>query len=619
MKTAIIDLPWLIPPPDDFKARCASLNGDTPGGGPLRSLANHALNLNQITHLRKTMERVEDLSPLTPLRLATLSNGTTDFMIPAMAVSALRHGIAVQVANVPFGMVAQQAFDPNSELYRGNPDVVLLALDHRGLPLQDSADAALAYVKDLCRAITETCDALIIVQTLAPVPEPLFGNFDSLYDASTKARIEAFNAGLVRLVAGGPQVLLDAATIAATVGLDTWHDPVQWYLAKLPFAQTCLPLYADYVGRLLGAARGKSRRCLILDLDNTLWDGVIGDDGLDGIVLGQGDPAGEAFLAVQRMALALRDRGVILAVCSKNNDEVARQPFRDHPEMLLKEEQITVFQANWEDKASNIEAIAANLNLGLESLVFLDDNPAERAQVRAALPDVAVPEIPADPALYPRILAAAGYFDAITFSSEDSDRVAQYQANAKRQEVLVKARDLGDYLCSLNMVLTVKPFDSVARPRITQLINKSNQFNLTTRRYSEQQVAAFETNADIHTFQARLEDSFGDNGMISVVICRANDEVWEIDTWLMSCRVLGRRVEEALLNTIVKSAEKEGAKFLHGLYCPTPRNELVKDHFKKLGFEFAERKDDDTKIWRLDVSSFKSKDVPIRITLGRSI
>ncbi len=613
MKTAVIDLPWLAPPPEDFKARCDELGGGAPCGGRLRSLAGHALNLNQMTRLHKAMGRIEDFSPLTPLRLATLSNGTADFTTAAISASALRHGIAVDVVDVPFGMVAQQAFDVNSDLYSGKPEVVLLALDHRGLPLGESADEALAHVEAVCQAITETCGALVIVQTLAAVPEPLFGNFDSLYEASIKARIEAFNAGLVRMVRNGPQVLLDTAAIAATVGLDKWHDPVQWYLAKLSFGQTCLPLYADYVGRLLGAIKGKSRRCLILDLDNTLWGGVIGDDGLDGIVLGQGDPAGEAFLAVQRMALSLRDRGIMLAVCSKNTDETARRPFREHPEMLLKEEHITVFQANWEDKASNIEAIAAELNIGIDSLAFLDDNPAERAQVRAALPDVAVPELPSDPALYPRILAAAGYFDAVAFSQEDRDRVAQYQANAKRLKVKSKARDLGDYLGSLNMVLTVKPFDSIARPRITQLINKSNQFNLTTRRYTESQVAAFETDANVRTFQARLEDTFGDNGIISIVMCHAGGDAWEIDTWLMSCRVLGRRVEEALLNTIAKAAQSEGVRFLNGLYIPTPRNELVKDHFKKLGFERIEHQDNDTTLWRLDLSVFKTLDVAMQV------
>ncbi len=613
MKMALIDLPWLLPPPEDFKARCDALGGGVASGGDLRSLSGLALNLNQMTRLHKAMARIEDFSPLSPLRLATLSNGTTDFMTSAIAVSALRHGIAVDLVDVPFGMVAQQAFDANSKLYQGKPDVVLLALDHRELPLGKNADEALAHVEAICQAISETCGALIIVQTLAAVPEPLFGNFDSLYGPSPRARIESFNAGLLQMVEQGSQVLLDVAVIAATAGLDKWHDPVQWYLAKLPFAQTCLPLYADYVGRLLGAVKGKSRRCLILDLDNTIWGGVIGDDGLDGIVLGQGDPAGEAFLAVQRMALTLRDRGIMLAVCSKNTDEIARQPFREHPEMLLKEEHITVFQANWEDKASNIEAIAAELNLGLDSLVFLDDNPAERAQVRAALPDVAVPEIPGDPAFYPRILAAAGYFDAISFSSEDGDRVAQYQANAKRLEVKSKSRDLGDYLGSLDMVLTVKPFDDIARPRITQLVNKSNQFNLTTRRYTEQQIADFEADEKTRTFQARLEDSFGDNGIICIVICQVRDEVWEIDTWLMSCRVLGRRVEEALLNTIALAAKTEGARFLNGLYIPTPRNELIKDHYQKLGFEFLEQQDDGAFLWRLDLALFTEIDVPLRV------
>ena len=306
----------------------------------------------------------------------------------------------------------------------------------------------------------------------------------------------------------------------------------------------------------------------------------------------------------------------MLAVCSKNDDALARKAFREHPEMLLKEEHFTIFQANWEDKPSNIEVIAKAMNLGLESLVFLDDNPAERAQVRAALPEVAVPELPMDPAFYPRVLLSAGYFDAVSFSDEDRSRVAQYQANAKRVEVQSKARDLGDYLASLDMVLTVRPFDQASRARVTQLINKSNQFNLTTKRYTENQVAEIELNEKVYTIHARLHDAFGDNGIISVVICRVEDEVWDIDTWLMSCRVLGRRVEEAFLNTVAAAAKRAGARYLRGRYIPSPRNELVANHFQKLDFELLDRQADGSSLWQLALASRKLTVVPIRVDEG---
>jgi FkbH-like protein len=353
----------------------------------------------------------------------------------------------------------------------------------------------------------------------------------------------------------------------------------------------------------------------VLDLDNTLWGGVIGDDGLDGIVLGQGSPRGEAFLSVQQAAFDLRSRGVVLAVCSKNNDEVARAPFREHTEMLLREEHIAVFQANWIDKASNLEAIAKTLNIGLDALVFLDDNPAERAQMRAALPMVAVPELPQEPAWYAWTLHAAGYFEAANYSAEDRLRSESYRADAKRAEVMAKARDLGDYLSSLEMVITVSPFDTKGRQRIAQLINKSNQFNLTTRRYTEAQVAAMETDADLFTLQVRLEDKFGDFGMIGVVICRPDAEesgLWDIDTWLMSCRVLGRKVEEGMLYKIVEELRRRGATRLIGRYFPTAKNNMVRDHYGKLGFDLIEEPAEG-RVFELQLSGYVDPQLPFRI------
>jgi FkbH-like protein len=364
------------------------------------------------------------------------------------------------------------------------------------------------------------------------------------------------------------------------------------------------------VCRILAARLGKSRRCLILDLDNTLWGGVIGDDGLEGILIGNGNPTGEAHLQLQQTILALRARGVVLAVSSKNEDAIARLPFKDHPDMVLKEDHIAVFQANWSDKASNIRAIAQTLSLGLESMVFLDDNPVERLQVRRELPEVAVPELPDDPALYARVLAAAGYFEAITFSDEDRKRAAFYQDNAKRVEILSQSSDMDAYLKALDMEITLTPFDSIGRARIAQLISKSNQFNLTTKRYSEAEVKSLEADDTYFTRQVRLKDSMGDNGMISVLICKKAAEVWTIDTWLMSCRVLGRQVEEAVLQDLVHHAKAEGATRLIGHYFPTGRNVIVKDHYKNLGFERADATQAG-EIWRLEMSAYQEKKLPM--------
>jgi FkbH-like protein len=280
--------------------------------------------------------------------------------------------------------------------------------------------------------------------------------------------------------------------------------------------------------------------------------------------------------------------------------------------MLLKEEHIAVFQANWQDKASNLKAIAETLNIGIDALVLLDDNPAERAQVREALPMVAVPELPSDPAFYADTLLAAGYFESIGFTAEDRQRADQYQANAARAEVLGAATNLESYLQSLRMRAICGPFDAIGRVRITQLINKTNQFNLTTRRYTEAHVQQFERAGSGLTLQVRLIDCFGDNGMIAVVICVAERTDWIIDTWLMSCRVLNRKVEQAMLNHIVGCARAAGMRTLIGQYFKTERNGMVKDHYSRLGFSQLQMSEEGSR-WQLDVASYVGAPVPIEI------
>jgi FkbH-like protein len=359
---------------------------------------------------------------------------------------------------------------------------------------------------------------------------------------------------------------------------------------------------------------GKSGKVLILDLDNMVWGGVIGDDGLEGIQIAQGDARGEAQLAVQRLALELRQRGIVLAVSSKNSDEAAREPFEKHPEMLLKLDHIAVFQANWNDKAINIQAIAEELSLGLDAMVFLDDSPVERGLVRKLLPQVAVPELPEEPAYYARTLAAGGYFEAVAFAGEDLKRAGFYQDNARRATLQKQACGVDAYLASLDMTITFRPFDATGRARIVQLINKSNQYNLTTRRYTDPEVTEAENDPVVFTLQVRLADIFGDNGMISVVICQpAQAGVWEIDTWLMSCRVLGRKVEYMVLREILEHARSAGIRKLAGTYRPTDRNKLVVDHYARLGFTRVGEDESGLTRWELLVEGAEPESAPMRV------
>ena len=620
---------WLPRPPADFAARCrASLESGDSGaelGKQLQALASYALDDNDLDRVAKLIAesraRGRSLSPLIPFRLGILSNATTDFIVPAFAASAARHGIALECVASPYGQVMQAALSPDSEINRGQLDAVLIAVDYRGYPLTstpgDAAaakanlDEALAQMLRIRSAISTNGRTICIVQNLAPPAESLLGSLDEVVPGTLKAIIQEFNRAVAQSIAGSQDVLFDVAGLAATVGLAEWHAPDQWNLAKLPFSSAYLPLYGEHLARLIAALRGKSRRCLITDLDNTLWGGVIGDDGLEGIQLAQGDATGEAYLELQRYLLMLRQRGVVLAVSSKNSDEMARLPFRKHPEMLLREEHFAVFQANWNDKASNIQAIAGELSLGLDAMVLLDDNPAERKLVRELLPQVAVPELPDDPAFYVRVLNAAGYFEAVTFSSEDVKRADYYQENARRVNLQKQHGDIESYLASLQMVITFQPFDETGRARIAQLINKSNQFNLTTRRYTEPEVAAVQADPHCFTLQVRLADIFGDNGMISVVICRRREaDVWEIDTWLMSCRVIGRRLEETVLQEILQHAKRAGVLKLWGTYIPTERNQVVVEHYAKLGFQQIAAEPDGITRWELDVNSAVVKCAP---------
>jgi len=628
MSSLYSDLSWLPRPPADFNDRCrAILENPDDAGARLRRLASTALDENQLVRLARVIGRLRaenrPLTPLTACRLAILSNSTADFFPPVLTATAARHGLALECLTGGYGQAMQESLDPSSPLNAFGANAVLIGLDWRGLPLRFSpgneaesvaaVDEALRYLEAIVGGIQRNGSAVCILQTIASPVERLFGSLDRSAPGTPRRVADQVNAGIAEMSKRSGCALLDVAGLAEIVGLGNWHSPAEWNLAKVPFAQMFLPLYADHVCRLLAALNGKSRRCLVLDLDNTLWGGVIGDDGLKGIQVAQGDPLGEAYLDFQRYALTLRERGVVLAVSSKNEDATARLPFREHPEMILKEEHFAVFQANWSDKATNLLAIAEELALGIDSLVFADDNPFERELVRQKLPQVAVPEMPTDPSLYARTLSAAGYFEAAVLSREDLSRAAYYDGNARRAALRRQSGDILEYLASLDMEIVFRPFDEAGRARIAQLINKSNQFNLTTRRYTEAEVAAAESDRNCFTLQIRLLDNLGDNGMISVIICRAEGDAWYIDTWLMSCRVLGRCVEQMTLRELLRRAAARNIRALIGRYRPTERNRMVERHYAKLGFEPVSEESDGSTLWRLDVAGATVEAAPMRV------
>ena len=582
----------------------------------LLELAQCRLDFVQTARLDKVLRGFRDelsavLKKSPPLKLALIGSSTLTHLIPGIRVAAARRGMAVEIFEGHYGSYHSELLDSSSELYSFGPDVVLIAIDahHVASAEERNQGRTLETLASCWQLAREGLGATVIQQTILPVFPPLLGSNEHHHAQSAHSSIVRLNQQLRERAAAEHVVLLSVDHISHGDGIQRWYEPALWHRFKQEVHPRMAPLYGEHVARLLASMRGQSFKCLVLDLDNTLWGGVIGDDGLNGIHLGQGHAVGEAFASFQRYVKSLGERGVILAVCSKNDLENAQSPFERHPEMVLRASDIACFVANWGDKATNLRTIAETLNIGLDSLVFADDNPFERNLVRRELPMVAVPELPEDPALYEQVLAAAGYFEAISLTGEDRERNRLYLANSQRERVRAASTDMNAYLRSLDMKLVWSPFDADNLARVTQLINRSNQFNLTTRRYSYEEVESLLGNASALTLQLRLIDAFGDNGLIAVVIGRfADRDTMEIDTWLMSCRVLGRQVEEATLNVLVEQARALGVASLKGLYIPTAKNGMVRQHYERLGFERLSTLEENASVWRLSLKRLRSEE-----------
>jgi FkbH-like protein len=591
------------PGPEEFRQRLrAALEVDSPQARlkHLADLAQFRLGFLETIQLDNALKQTAtvDVSGFSRVRLAVLSSCTVDHLFPAIRVGGLRRRLVFDLYKGAFGQYRQEILDPASSLRAFAPEIILLSLTAReaiaGVPLgvtADEAERAVARTTDeLCELWTSARNnfgALIIQQSFLDVSDSLFGSYDRLVPGAPIRLVARLNERVADAAARDRVLLLDVARASAREGIDAWFDVTRWLQGKIEIAPQAASTYGELVSRVVAAQRGQSRKCLVLDLDNTLWGGVIGDDGLDGIVLGEGSALGEAHLALQRFAKLLKERGIILAVCSKNDLGVAELAFRDHPEMALRRSDIAAFVANWTDKAENLRAIAQQLNIGLDSLVFVDDNPVERARVRESLPMVAVPELPSDAANYVRCIADAGYFEAVSFTDEDRDRAGQYAANAERETLRTASQGIEPFLRGLDMRMEFGPVAPVDLARTTQLINKTNQFNTTTRRYTAEDVAKFASSPENLALQFRLVDRFGDNGLVSVMVMRpvvGGPDVLEIDTWVMSCRVFGRELEFEVMNVAVEFARSRGVRELRADYIPTEKNGIVSDLFGRLGF-----------------------------------
>jgi FkbH-like protein len=547
------------------------------------------------------------------IRLAVLGGFTTTQLATFVDLALFALGIDAQIYESDFGVVRQEILDPASGLYDFRPQVVWLAVGRRDVahrPAIGARGSALSAVERECQewahlwaTIHERLGGHVIQNNFVLPPWRSCANYE-MRETGTLTR---FLADVNRAISDAPPpyvTIHDVDYLAACAGRWQWDDSRFVHHAKLPCAPEYLFDYAHSITSLIGVQLGTAKKCVVLDLDNTLWGGIIGDDGIGGIRLGHGSAEGEAFLAFQEYVKALQQRGVVLAVCSKNNEETARDVFLNHPEMIIRLEDISAFRANWIDKPANLRAIAAELNIGLQSIVFVDDNPAERAIVRQLLPEVAVPELPQDASGYVEAIERHRYFQTLSIADEDLQRVEYYRADALRREVQTTAADIDAFLKSLNMVGRICPVTSANVDRTAQLIQRSNQFNLTTRRYSAAEILSRVTDPSSITATVTLGDRFGDNGLISVAFASAKDDALAIDLWLMSCRVLKRGVEHCLLNHLCDLAKARGLRRLRGEYIPTAKNAMVRRHYAELGFTEVASDDTGRTTWELPLDGW---------------
>lgn len=530
-------------------------------------------------------------------RLAVIGDCATQQLATALRGESVRRGFVLDVFDADYDQMEAQLLDLQSEVYTFQPDYILLfaSLEKLKLRFYDTAPAArtgfasaeMERFTALWQAVAANSKAKVLMFDFPEGEDSVFGSFALRTPVSFGFQVRKLNLLLAETIASDFPFVYPIAlsTVQTMRGKEAFFEDRTWYLAKMAVCTDVLPAVASRILDTVLALNGRVKKCVVVDLDNTLWGGVIGDDGIDGIQLGElGD--GPAFAALQRWLLELKRRGILLAVCSKNNNDTAREPFEKHPEMLLKLDDFAAFVANWENKAQNIQQIQKSLNIGMDSFVFLDDNPFERNLVREMLPDVTVPELPEDPAMVPAFLESLHLFEAVSYSEEDAARTAQYQAEASRTAAQAKFQSYDEYLEALDMQGEIKPFDSFHFPRIAQLTQRSNQFNLRTQRYSESDIAQMAQDPEYLTRYMTLSDRYGEHGLISVVICKkiAEDTLF-IDTWLMSCRVLRRGVEECLFDAIVKMTLDAGYKYLRAEYLPTAKNKMVEHFYDTMGMQ----------------------------------
>jgi FkbH-like protein len=583
-----------------------------------RALADvwqHEASPSAASFVVQRFEQIRSSLKLQPYRVAILRSFTVEPMMPLLRAAAFCAGIDLAVHVSDFNAHVQAIMDAGSTLYGFAPDAVILAVqtrdvapelwnDFSGLTageVQSSSARVSAEFRNWIRVSRNNSQAHLIIHNLEAPDTPSTGLLDAGSANGQSAAISEINRNLRQAAAEHTGVhILDYDSLVARYGRVAWHDERKWLTVRLPIAATHLNHMVREWMRFLHPLTGRIAKALVLDLDNTLWGGVIGEDGMTGIMLNSEYP-GAAFQALQRALLDLYRRGILLAICSKNNPEDALEALHRHPGMLLKPEHFAAMRINWGDKSQNLREIAQELNIGIDALAFVDDNPIERQQVRTAIPEVFVVDLPSDPMEFARVIRDCPVFERLTLSTEDQQRGAMYQAQREREQLEQASTSREGFYRSLQQEAEISPLTSANLARIAQLTNKTNQFNLTTRRYSEQQISELASKQGWDCYSIRVRDRFGDNGLVGVAITHHQGDSVEIDTFLLSCRVIGRTVETAFLSFLADRARHKGARQLTGWFLPTKKNAPARNFYSEHGFTPAHQNGNGT-LWKLDLS-----------------
>ena len=580
-------------------------------------MKNNTKDLNDFNELINLTIK-KDCS-LIKYKIAFLSNSSSQFIIKILRGYGLEFNLNYEIRDFGFDQIDNNIFNTNSELYLFKPDFVIILHDTHRL-INDFYNTShserenfhlikINYFNEIYNTINRNLNTKIISNSFIEHNDGVYGNFSTKIKSSLIIQLKLLNISLYDLSSRISNLfILQLDTIVSDIGFKKIFDSKLFYLYNNSYSIESLPTLAKNINSIIVSSIGKFKKCIILDLDNTMWGGIVGDDGLFGIQIGNLG-VGKAFTDFQFWLLELYKRGIIICICSKNNESIAKEPFLKHPDMVIKLEHISFFVANWNNKVDNINYIQKSLNISFDSMVFIDDNKFEREMVKSVIHEITVPEIPDDPTEYLSFLKSLNLFETSSYNKDDFNRTKSYQNQIKTEELKKTYNNEDEFLFNLEMKCQINFFNSYNLPRLFDLSQRSNQFNLRTKRFTEDDLSNFSTSNNFICLCLNLDDKFNKYGLISFIILEILDQNHIfITNWVMSCRVFNRHLENFIMNYIVKIAQEKNIKFLIGEYIPTEKNKIIENLYKNFGFELNKEN-----VWILDISNYIIKKNFIKI------